>query len=31
MLLHVLSYGVGITNGGGCFGHFEVLVKVGFI
>jgi hypothetical protein len=27
----VLSFGEGITNGEGCFGHFEVLEKVGFI
>jgi hypothetical protein len=30
-LLHALSFGIGITGGGGCFGHIEVLVEVGFI
>ena len=31
ILLHVLSFGVSITYGGGYFGHFKVLVEVGFI
>jgi hypothetical protein len=31
ILLHVLSFGIGITGGRGCFGHFEVLVSVGFV
>jgi hypothetical protein len=31
ILLHALSFGIGITGGGGCFGHIEVLVEVGFI